>query len=157
MNEEKARKAKEYFLQGYNCSQSVVAAWCDEIGLDMETALKVSSCFGGGMGRMREVCGAFSGALMVLGMKYGNTVGKDAKAKGENYAMVQKFAARFKEENNFDSIICREMLGLTGASQPAPAARTQEYYKKRPCPELIAMASGLLGEFMEDGNANADK
>lgn len=154
MNEEKARKAKEYFMQGYNCSQSVVAAWCGEIGLDIETALKISSCFGGGMGRMREVCGAFSGALMVLGMKYGNIVGGDAKAKGENYAMVQRYAERFKEENGFDSIICRELLGITGASKPAPAARTQEYYKKRPCPELVAMASGLLGEFMEDNNAD---
>lgn len=154
MNEEKARKAKEYFMQGYNCSQSVVAAWCGEIGLDIETALKISSCFGGGMGRMREVCGAFSGALMVLGMKYGNITGGDAKAKGENYAMVQRYAERFKEENGFDSIICRELLGLAGASNPAPAARTQEYYKKRPCPELVAMASGLLGEFMDDNNAD---
>ncbi|MDO4944932.1 MAG: C-GCAxxG-C-C family protein [Ruminococcus sp.] len=154
MNEEKAIKAKEYFMQGYNCSQSVVAAWCGEIGLDIETALKISSCFGGGMGRMREVCGAFSGALMVLGMKYGNTTGRDAKAKGENYAMVQRYAERFKEENGFDSIICRELLGITGVSKPAPAARTQEYYKKRPCPELVAMASGLLGEFMEDNNAD---
>lgn len=145
---EKERKAKEYFMQGYNCSQSVVAAWCGDIGLDLDTALRVSSCFGGGMGRLREVCGAFSGALMVLGMKYGNTAGKDAKAKGENYAMVQKYAARFKEENNFDSIICREMLGLAGTSRPTPADRTQEYYKKRPCPDLVAMASGLLAEFM---------
>lgn len=153
MNEEKAKKAKEYFMQGYNCSQAVLAAWCEELGMDIETALKVSSCFGGGMGRMREVCGAFSGALMVLGLKYGNTVGKNAKAKGDNYAMVQKYAARFKEENGFDSIICRELLGLDGASKPVPAQRNGEYYKKRPCPELVAMASGLLGEFMEDNQA----
>lgn len=148
MNEEKARKAREYFLQGYNCSQSVLAAWCEELGLDMNTALRISACFGGGMGRLREVCGACSGAFMVIGLKYGYTEGKDFKTKSENYAMVQKFAARFKEENGFDSIICREMLGLNGASDPTPEKRTEQYYKKRPCPDMIALASGLLDEFI---------
>lgn len=148
MNEEKARKAREYFLQGYNCSQSVLAAWCEELGLDMNTALRISACFGGGMGRLREVCGACSGAFMVIGLKHGYTEGKDFKTKSENYAMVQKFAARFKEENGFDSIICREMLGLNGASDPTPEKRTEQYYKKRPCPDMIALASGLLDEFV---------
>lgn len=148
MNEEKARKAREYFLQGYNCSQSVLAAWCEELGLDMNTALRISACFGGGMGRLREVCGACSGAFMVIGLKYGYTEGRDFKTKSENYAMVQKFAARFKEENGFDSIICREMLGLNGASDPTPEKRTEQYYKKRPCPDMIALASGLLDEFI---------
>lgn len=148
MNEEKARKAREYFLQGYNCSQSVLAAWCEDLGLDMNTALRISACFGGGMGRLREVCGACSGAFMVIGLKYGYTEGKDFKTKSENYAMVQKFAARFKEENGFDSIICREMLGLNGASSPTPEKRTEQYYKKRPCPDMIALASGLLDEFV---------
>jgi len=148
MNEEKARKAREYFLQGYNCSQSVLAAWCEDLGLDMNTALRISACFGGGMGRLREVCGACSGAFMVIGLKYGYTEGKDFKTKSENYAMVQKFAARFKEENGFDSIICRKMLGLNGASSPTPEKRTEQYYKKRPCPDMIALASGLLDEFV---------
>ena len=138
----------EFFKQGYNCSQSVVGAWAEDMGLDLNTALKISCGFGGGIGRMREVCGAFSGAVMILGLKFGNTVGSDAKAKGANYELVQKFAKRFKEENGRDTIICREMLGLDGASKPTPAARTNEYYKKRPCVELVGIASGLLAEFV---------
>ena len=150
MNKEKAEKAKEYFMQGYNCSQSVLASWCEEIGLDEETALKISSGFGAGMGRMREVCGAVTGAFMVLSMKYGNTDPRNPKAKGETYEIIQKFAKRFKEENGFDSIICREMLGLTGISNPQPEQRTGTYYKKRPCAELVALSSGLLGEFIDE-------
>lgn len=146
---QKADKAKALFKQGFNCSQSVLGAWCDEVGLDFDTALKISCGFGAGMGRMREVCGACTGAFMVLGLKYGTTDGSDAKAKGENYEIIQKFAARFKEENGFDSIICRELLGLDGPSRPQPDKRTNEYYKKRPCVEMVALASGLLGEFME--------
>ena len=149
MNMQKAQKAKDFFMQGYNCSQSVLAAWCEEVGLDMQTALKISSGFGAGMGRMREVCGAVTGAFMVLSLRYGSTDPKNPKAKGETYELIQKFAKRFKEENNFDSIICREMLGLNGASKPQPEARTTEYYKKRPCAELVALSSGLLGEFIE--------
>ena len=154
--QEKSALAREYFFKGYNCSQSVAAAWCDEMGLDLKTVLKISSGFGAGIGRMREVCGAFSGAVMVLGMLYGNINGSDPKAKGENYALVQRFAKRFKEENNFDSIICREMLGLSGPDKPMPEKRTNEYYKKRPCPDLIAMSSGLLCEFVyADKNSTA--
>lgn len=148
MNDEKSKKALELFYQGYNCSQSVIGAWADEIGLDLETALRISCGFGGGMGRLREVCGACTGAFMVLGMKYSLENGYDGKAKPKNYAVIQNFAKRFKEENGFDSIVCRDLLGLKGASSPQPAERTAEYYKKRPCPELIAMAAGLLDEFM---------
>lgn len=144
---EKARKATELFRQGYNCSQAVVGAWADEIGMDLETAVKFSAGFGGGMGRLREVCGAVSGAFMVLGMRY-STGRPDPQSKKEMYEKIQAFAARFKEENKFNSIVCREMLGLTGSSKPVPAERTEEYYKKRPCPELIAMSAALLEEFM---------
>ena len=148
-SEEKAKQAGELFMQGYNCSQSVVAAWASEVGLDADTALKIASGFGGGMGRLREVCGAVSGAFMILGFKYGYTDGTDQAAKAEMYKRIQAFAARFKEKNGFDSIVCREMLGLTGASSPTPASRTGEYYKKRPCRELIELSAGLLGEFIE--------
>ena len=103
----------------------------------------------GGVGRMREVCGAFTGAVMVLGLKFGNTIGSDRAAKGKDYERVQLFAKRFKEELGSDTIICRELLGLSGPSDPDPAKRTKEYYQKRPCPETVAIASGLLGEFME--------
>lgn len=148
-DQQKADKAKALFKQGYNCSQSVLGAWCEEVGLDIDTALKISCGFGAGMGRMREVCGACTGAFMVLGLKFGTTDGSDAKAKGENYEIIQKFAARFKEENGFDSIICRELLGLDGPSKPQPDKRTNEYYKKRPCVEMVGLASGLLGEFID--------
>ena len=148
-NENKAKLAGELFMQGYNCSQSVIAAWAEEIGLDMETALRLSSGFGGGMGRLREVCGAVSGAVMILSWKYGYTDGTDQAAKAEMYKLIQAFAARFKEENGFDSIVCRELLGLQGASAPTPEARTKEYYKKRPCKELVELSAGLVGEFIE--------
>ena len=98
---------------------------------------------------MREVCGAFTGAVMVLGLKFGNTIGSDRAAKGKDYERIQLFAKRFKEELGSDTIICRELLGLSGPSDPDPAKRTKEYYQKRPCPETVAIASGLLGEFME--------
>ena len=110
--------------------------------------LGLSQSFGGGMGRMREVCGACSGAFMVLGLKYGTPDSSDAQTKKKVYEIVQKFAARFKEENGFDSIVCRDLLGLPGASRPKPAERTAEYYKKRPCAELVALSSGLLDEFI---------
>lgn len=148
MNYEKAEKAKQLFKSGYNCSQSVLGVWTDELNLDFSTAMKISQSFGGGMGRLREVCGACSGAFMVLGMKYGTDDSKDFKVKKDLYEKVQKFAARFKEENKFDSIICREMLGLAGPSKSVPAERTKEYYKKRPCIELIGLAAGLLDEFI---------
>ena len=137
MNKEKAAAAKALFMEGYNCSQAVVGAWAEDIGLDS------------GIGRMREVCGAFTGAVMVLGLKFGNTIGSDRAAKGKDYERVQLFAKRFKEELGSDTIICRELLGLSGPSDPDPAKRTKEYYQKRPCPETVAIASGLLGEFME--------
>lgn len=151
---DKGKRAKELFMQGYNCSQAVLGAWCEELGLDMETALKISSGFGGGMGRMREVCGAVTGAFMVLGLKYGNTDGKNSTAKGENYKLIQDFTKRYKEVNGRDTIICRELLGLDGASKPDPAKRTEEYYKKRPCPEMVELASNLLEEFINQPKGN---
>ena len=148
-NNDKARLAGELFMQGYNCSQSVICAWAADIGLERETALRLSSGFGGGMGTLREVCGSVTGAFMVLSFKYGYSDPRDTSAKAELYKLIQTFAARFKEENRFDSIVCRDMLGLSGASEPTPAARTSEYYKKRPCRELIELSAGLLGEFIE--------
>lgn len=148
MNIEKAKKAKELFKKGYNCSQSVLGVWVEELGIDFNTAMRISQSFGGGMGRLREVCGACSGAFMVLGMKYGNDDPRDFETKKNLYAKVQKFAERFKQENGFDSIICKELLGLNEASKPVPAQRTDAYYKKRPCIELVGLSAGLLDEFM---------
>ena len=100
--------AGQLFVQGYNCSQAVFAAFCDETGLDMDTALRFSSSFGGGMGQLREVCGAVTGMFMVAGVKYGYTDPKDVSAKAEHYRLIQSLAARFKEKNG--SYICRELL-----------------------------------------------
>ena len=142
-------RAKALFLEGYNCAQAVFAAFAPELGLDRETALKISSSFGGGMGRMREVCGAVSGMLMVAGMTDGSADPKDREAKAAHYALVRSLAGGFREENG--SIVCRELLGLSAPEQSAvPDARTPAYYKKRPCLELVVdaaeRAAALLAE-----------
>ncbi len=141
-----SQRAYDLFYQGYNCAQSVFLAFTDLTGLDDETALRISSSFGGGMGRLRETCGAFSAIIMVAGMLYGYTAPKDLKAKSEHYALVQELAARFREKNG--SIVCRELLGLSGKSDPNVPARTDEYYKKRPCPEICRIAAGILDEYI---------
>lgn len=139
------QRAKELFKQGYNCAQAVFAAFHQDMGIDFETALKLSSSFGGGMGRLREVCGAVSAMFAVAGMKYGYTNPKDNKAKTEHYKLIQELAAQFKAENR--SIICRELLGLEGGpDEPVPELRTNEYYKKRPCVELVECAARLMEE-----------
>lgn len=144
-----SEKAMYLFKQGYNCSQSVVLAFCDKTGLNEETALKMSSSFGGGMGRLREVCGAVTGMFMVAGMLYGYSDPKDNKAKTEHYKLIQELADKFKQENG--SIICRELLGLgAGADKPVPELRTQEYYKKRPCAELVGCAAGIMEEYIKE-------
>lgn len=138
-----SKRAMELFKQGYNCSQSVIAAFSEELGLDFETALKLSSSFGGGMGRLREVCGAVSGMFMVAGMKYGYSDPKDNNAKAAHYKLIQELADQFKTENR--SIICRDLLGLISVPEsPSPEIRTNDYYKKRPCVELVGMAAKLM-------------
>lgn len=139
-------KAKELFFEGYNCSQAVFAAFCDVTGMDEETALKISSSFGGGLGRLREVCGAFSGAAMVLGMLYGNT---DPSLKQEQYARIQKIAEEFKKQQG--SVVCREILGLRKGENSAakPDARTEEYYKKRPCALIVEEAAELIDRYIK--------
>jgi len=143
--------AKELFKKGYNCSQSVFVAFCDETGLDIEDALKISSSFGGGMGRLREVCGAVSGMFMVVGMKYGYTDPTDKSKKSEHYKLIQSLAKRFENKNQ--SIICRDLLKLTSKLEaPIPEDRTEAYYKKRPCAELVEYAAQILDEYIEIKN-----
>lgn len=145
----KAKIAEDLFLQGYNCSQSVLAAFSDEIGMDRETALKLSSSFGGGMGRLREVCGAVSAMFMIAGMKYGYSNPKDSTAKAEHYKLIQRLAEKFKEENGH--IVCRELLGVPkGPDSPVPEVRTQSYYKKRPCAELVRSAAKIMEDYLEE-------
>ena len=142
-------RAKEFFLEGYNCSQSVVLAFSDMYDMDAQEVLRLCSPFGGGMGRLREVCGTVSGMYMVLGMLYGYNDPKDYEGKKELYERVQELARRFREANG--SIVCRELLGLDHKSDVSvPEKRTEEYYKKRPCPDLCACAAGILEKYIEE-------
>lgn len=136
--------AKDLFLQGYNCTQAVVLAFADEFQIDKDTLLMLSAPFGGGMGRLREVCGTVSGMNIILGLRYGYNNPKAKEEKKELYKKVQQLANKFKEDNG--SIICRELLGLSikGADSPVPSDRTAGYYKKRPCADLCKYAADLL-------------
>lgn len=145
----KGDMAYENFLRGYNCTQSIAVTFAGELGLDVDTAARLSSGFGGGMGRLREVCGTFSGVVFVLSSLYGYSEPKDLEGKKELYEKIRACAAKFREDNG--SIICRELLGLEKAEESAtPAPRTAEYYKKRPCPELCRYAANLLEEFIRE-------
>lgn len=146
----KGEIAKQNFMNGYNCSQAVLLAFCEDFGLEKETALKISEPFGGGMGRMREVCGTVTGMFMVLGLAMGNSDAKDGSTKKNVYKSVQELAEKFKQDNG--SIICRELLGLQKANKESyvPSERTTEYYKKRPCPELCKYAADILEEYLKE-------
>lgn len=136
--DERAAKAEELFRSGMNCSQSVFCAFAGDFGMDASTAAKVSCGLGGGVGRMREVCGTVTGAALVLGMRHGED-------KSVVYPHVQDFCEWFKGENG--SVVCRELLAGTGATQGgAPEPRTEGYYRKRPCAELVKMVARRLEE-----------
>ena len=138
--EVRAQKAQELFKQGYNCAQAVFASCADIYGLtDEQLALRLSASFGGGMGRMRLVCGAASGMFMLAGLQNGSSTPHDSEGKMANYAFVQQLAGEFK--NQYGSLICAELLGLAPKpEEPKPAERTPQYYEKRPCSEMIAQA-----------------
>ncbi len=140
---QRVKKAEELFLQGYNCSQSVFAAYADLFGLDRETALKISSGLGGGCGRQRELCGAISGAVMVIGLKFGSTDGEDREGKKLCYEKVREFSDEFRKTN--PSIVCRELLGIGNKEETAlPDERTEQYYKKRPCVKIVTDSAEAL-------------
>lgn len=144
----RSEKAMRLFEEGYNCAQSVFLAFEDLYGIDRKTAAALSSSFGGGMGRLREVCGAVSGMFMVAGVLYGYDDPKAGEIKSEHYARIQKLAAEFEKENH--SIVCRELLGLTVKKEaPTPEVRTAEYYKKRPCRELVGQAAEIMEKYIE--------
>lgn len=147
----KGERAYELFKEGYNCSQAVFGAFAEELGVDFDTAVKLASGFGGGIGRMREVCGTFTGLTMAASMIYGYNDPKDTETKTELYEKIRALADKFREENG--SIICRELLGLQQAERSAvPEERTSEYYKKRPCAELCRYAAELLEEFIKNNH-----
>lgn len=140
-------KAKEYFKKGYNCSQSVLLSFSDLIGIGEQEALKIAAPFGGGMGRLREVCGTVSGMFLALGLIFYDAENISTESKTELYKREQELANRFRAKNG--SIICRELLsGIKTDSSPIAEARTEEYYKKRPCTELCALAAEIMEEYL---------
>lgn len=162
--EEAKKRAEQNFLSGLNCTQSVAEVFAEELGFDRQQILKISLPFGGGVCRMREMCGTFSGIMFCLGMYLGESSG-DKTAKDNIYRHGQELARRFKEKNG--SIICRELLGLvpmgtsdnlfkekkTGfheADSPVSEQRTAEYYKKRPCPQLCGIAAEIFASWLNE-------
>lgn len=138
-------KAAELFLNGYNCAQAVTVAFCDVTGLEEKFAARAVSSFGGGMGRLREVCGAVSGMFFVLSLLYGYDTPGDDESKKALYTDVQALAAGFREQ--VGSIVCREIL-KNPPTDPTPSPRTEEYYKKRPCARMVLVAGQLMDEFI---------
>ena len=141
-------KAAELFLSGYNCAQAVAVAFCDVTGLTEQQAAKMASAFGGGMGRMREVCGAVSGMLLVLGTLEGYDTPGDDVSKKRLYSQVQALAKQFRVANG--SIICREIL-KNPPSDPNPTPRTAAFYAQRPCAKMVMTAARLLDSFLAEG------
>lgn len=137
-----SEKAAELFSSGCNCSQAIVGAFSEDCGLNSETALKLSSSFGGGMGRLREVCGAVTGMFMVAGLLAGYTDTDDKAKKDAHYKLIQELAEEFKQAHS--TYICRELLGTIGKSSPVSQARTHEYYKTRPCVRFVITAAEIL-------------
>ena len=142
----KGEQAKQLFMSGLNCSQSVAIAFCDEMNMDSETVKKLVIGFGGGMGRLREVCGAVSGMVFVLSALYGD------KGRTEVYSMVQTVAKEYEKANG--SIVCRELLGMAPKqiASPVPEERTKQYNKTRPCAELCRIAADILENFINTYN-----
>ena len=146
-----AETARDNFVKGYNCAQAVACAFCEELGMNEATAARLSSSFGGGMGKMREVCGAVSGALFVLGGLKGYSDPEATTGKTEHYARVQEFARRFREKH--ETIICRELLKnleLKKENTPEPEARTPEYYRTRPCARFVETAAQVLEDMLAE-------
>ncbi|MDE5764598.1 MAG: C-GCAxxG-C-C family protein [Ruminococcus sp.] len=142
-------KACQLFAEGRNCSQAVFTAFCDVTGIDENTALRLSSSFGGGMGRMRQVCGTCSAMFMIAGMLYGYTSKNDINEKAEHYRRIQYLAQEFK--NRHETINCLELLkNLKVTSDPQPEERTEQYYKVRPCIKFVRSASEILDKYIAE-------
>lgn len=148
--EERVERARGYFLEGYNCAQAVVMAFDDIMNMDVNALARLTAPFGGGMGRMREVCGTVSGMAFVAGAIAPSVDPKNLEERKNNYALVQTFADKFRKENG--DIVCRRLLGLepmVERSETAmPSERTPEYYKKRPCVEYVACAARIVAEHL---------
>lgn len=151
--EERVQRAVTYFKSGYNCSQSVVAAFADIYGFSEEQALRMSASFGAGIGRMRQTCGAACGMFLLVGLQTGATRADDREGKSYNYKVVQCLAERFRELNG--SLVCAELLGLANANtdnSPQASERTELYYKKRPCAKMVEAAAKIFADFLQQEN-----
>ena len=145
---ERGKLAERNFKDGFNCTQAVLLAFSDRTGLDAETAMRIASGFGGGMARMREVCGAVSGMFMAAGLILGDDGVPSHEHKRALYAQLQALAAQFRAENG--SLLCRELLsGTRTAPGGVPEERTEQYYRKRPCAELCRCAAELLEQYLQ--------
>ncbi len=144
----RGQQAKAFFLEGYNCAQSVGMAFSDLIGLSEEETARYLCGFGGGFSRMREMCGAVSGAVFVLNVLYGHSLPKSQQEKADYYALVQTLIRRF--EGEFHHCRCADLLGVSGAEEPVPEQRTEAYYQNRPCPHLIERAAEMLEEYLKE-------
>ena len=153
---ERQTRAEQYFLQGYNCCQAVLLAFEDILPAGRGTLLQLASGFGGGMARMREVCGTVSAMAMIAGFLCPAEDPSDMARRRDNYALVQELASRFRQEKG--SIICREILGLRkpaageGFESPMPSQRTPEYYKTRPCAATVGLAARIVADYIKNGN-----
>lgn len=149
--EDRIKRAVELFKEGFNCSQAVCAAFADMYGYTQEQALQMSASFGGGIGRMRMTCGAACGMFLLAGLHKGCTEGADRAGKEANYKLVQQLADEFSRRNG--SLICAELLGLSSQrhTETQPEQRTAEYYKKRPCVQMVEEAARIWAEYLEKG------
>lgn len=148
--ENRIQKAIDLFKEGCNCSQAVTVAFADLYGFTEEQAMRMSASFGGGIGRMRETCGAACGLFILAGLETGAVEGKDKVSKAQNYELVQKLAATFKERNG--ALICRELLELRKNTpvSSTPEERTKQYYAKRPCLKIVEEAAIIWSEFLQN-------
>ena len=155
--EERERRGMENFKKGYTCAQAVVLAFADVYGLSEDMALRVSASFGAGIGRMRLTCGGANGMFLLAGLENGSVVAGDLKGRGDNYQLVQDLAARFKQETG--SLICAELLGLKPGVKEGtmPSARTNEYYRKRPCVGMVGLGCRIYAEMLNERNGYTEK
>jgi C_GCAxxG_C_C family probable redox protein len=155
--EQRVARAVELFKMGYNCAQAVTAAFADEYGYTEEQALKMSASFGGGIGRMRETCGAACGMFILAGLDTGSVDACDRQGKADNYALVQQLADEFRRENG--SLICAELLGLRERRPqvPVPDERTAVYYEKRPCAKMVETAACIWSKYKKNQQKSEKK
>ncbi len=144
-----ARRAREFFHQGYNCAQSVFLAFAGDLGLEQAAAARMASSFGAGMGRLREVCGAVTAMFLIAGIALGYDDPADDEAKAGHYRRIQELAAQFRARHG--TLLCRELLGLpAGPDDPTPSARTPQYYASRPCADCIADAAAIIARRLRE-------